>query len=108
MRLDPARLRRAGVLATSAATLGQFILAAWDLNGWLHTDREYWQYTGHRVLFRVATATDAPFCQFILAGTLMWLIGRRRMRSTDRRSFEIDPRGTTFADQLPENVTAVR
>jgi hypothetical protein len=70
-----------GIAGKIASFTGLALLTALILHGtipWLNFTGWPMQYIGRRVLYVVATATDAPFIQLTVAGVVCWSVARRR------------------------------
>jgi len=78
------RLRLCGRLSTLAAILGFGVLIGSQIIFWLpHVPSESRQYLPQRVAFTIATSTNVPLVQSLLAGVVCWIVGRRRMTLGD-------------------------
>lgn len=79
----PPRLRAIGILLTLAGLLLLTGLAVHGTVSWLYTTGWQVRYVGRRVLYVIATATDAPFGQMAIAGMVCWRVARRRARAAE-------------------------
>lgn len=78
----PGLVRPLGVLLIVAGVVGLVVAVGGDLPQWLHrVGIEYQHFWSKRVAYRIATLTDVPIVQGLLAGVVCLLIGRRKSRS---------------------------
>lgn len=75
-----ATLLRVGIALTAVGALGLLAIGVHDIFTWLPTVSESIQrYSIQRYLFRVVTLIDIPVIPLLVAGTVVWSVGRRRL-----------------------------
>jgi hypothetical protein len=84
-RASPVWLWSVGTFALWIGIFGLVAVTGRGLTTWLETTGGIHRYAGQRLLYVAVTSTDLPFGQLAVAGVVLWLVGRRRIRCGVRR-----------------------